>query len=276
MVTECYKVQGPSSLALRGSSSLALGFPKKETNTVLPACLKDFLQGRPVRRSILWLIRPWPAAMQPQIRQAVEAICDSSYLKPEEARSIKTVAIALWKASGERTLKDGHTPEVIHAFGVARRVEEMRAKHGFGFEMEEMRAKQGFGFEITLAAILHDAVEDGIMSLEQVRKLVRNATGSRRLSDKVARWVGAMSHAADITIEDYAIHVKRVMADPHTRLIKVCDMLDRHTRLQVKKLFESEQDKTLIQLGLLYQHYDPHLGALVENSARRSGLLPNE
>ena len=215
--------------------------------------------------SDLPVVHPWPEAMKPEIRQAIEAICGSPYLKPGEAQSIKTVAMALWEASRmdgqDRLLKDGKTPEVIHAFGVARLV-------------EKMRTKRGLGFEVTLAAVLHDAPEDGVMSMEQARRLVMTATGSQRLANRVAKWVGLMSHTPHLPIDEYAVYLKRVMADPNTRLIKVCDMLDRHTRLQVKELFESEREKTLLQLGPLYQKYDELLGALVEKSAHRAGLLP--
>lgn len=259
MLESFYKPQGNSSLLLRGAQ------PKDRVcanSAVATYLVKAFYRGARFRQTIMPILHSWPTGMQPRIQLAIETVCSSPHLTDEQRKAVGEVALALWRASGNRMLKDDVTPEPMHALGVALRVERMRVKYGFGFE-------------ITLAAIMHDAVEDGLLNTEQIDMLVRKTAGSRRLAARVSRWASMMSHAPHIKNEEYAAHMEMVMAEPATRLIKVCDMLDRHTRLGTNGLRESELDKTLIMLGMLYQKYDIQLGAVLENSARRFGLLPH-
>jgi (p)ppGpp synthase/HD superfamily hydrolase len=87
--------------------------------------------------------------------------------------------------------------------------------------------------DLLIAAVLHDAVEDTPLTLDEIRLSFGDAVAD--IVDRVTRrWIGNESK------EHYTDLIKRAGEDPRSALIKDCDLDDNLDRIE--QLPEHEQD----------------------------------
>lgn len=133
------------------------------------------------------------------------------------------------------TVKHAYKLAVIAHSGVRRKTGDTYINHPL--RVAKFLQEKGFEEKVVAAAVLHDAVEDSDLTLEELNN--RHGFSPEILSgvDSVTKREG----------EDYTSAMKRAAGDPIGRLVKLSDNLDNSSRKQLMFLSAQKRLKAEIK-----------------------------
>ena len=132
-------------------------------------------------------------------------------------------AITLAVAYHEGQLDKAGVPYIFHPLRVMERVRQ-RISNFTGTPEQ---------YDLLIAAVLHDAVEDTPLTLDEVRQSFGDNVAE--IVDRVTRrWIGNMRK------EYYADLIQRASEDPRSALLKDCDLDDNLDRIEQLPLHEQD------------------------------------
>lgn len=184
-----------------------------------------------------------PARMRSRAARMVEEgnLCRQE--RDEKARIAEWFDIenvdARWRGAEEHQVDISH-PQVGKAFAVAVNAhKDVVRKSGEAYINHPLRTAQrlqqaGYNHEVVATALLHDAVEDSALTLDDLKAM--------NFSPRIITGVDAVTKREG---EEYTQAVERAAEHPIGRLVKLSDNLDNSSEEQLKPFDETKRAKQI-------------------------------
>ena len=150
---------------------------------------------------------------------------------------------ARWRGSEQNQVDISH-PQVGKAFAVAVNAhKDVVRKSGEAYINHPLRTAQrlqqaGYNHEVVATALLHDAVEDSDLTLDDLKAM--------NFSPRIITGVDAVTKREG---EDYTEAVERAAEHPIGRVVKLSDNLDNSSEEQLKPFDEAKRAKQIRKYG---------------------------